>query len=1252
MAVKPYIRFVFCLIALIPLQIYSQCNINALSNGCLDDLVSFKVSSGQTITATQWDFGDGNTSTQSAPGYKYNVAKAYTVTAIVTLQNGTKCTATHNIIIHPKPISNFSVNGNSSFCFNKNKVCITDNSTPGATGNPIAQRVFLWDDGAGDNSTNPSAQKVLCHTYFQTGTYTLIMETTDDKGCIAKSSQKITVQPDYDADMAYDLTVNPSDCKFTVCFTNKTKPKDTANVSSYLWDFGDGNSNNNMVNYDSVCHVYPNSGNYTAKLIVTHKSGCSDTAFTTINITKPKINFKLKIPDSVCLGTIGQFLNDTTNNGAMYRWFIRDSATNLERPIQGLNNPIDVSFTTPGKFYIKLNILVDNCQQNGYDSVVVRCPSAGLLPLNNRLCDAGDTTYFCNSSCYYQSYNYKQIWDYGHGEACTTDTKNGINTNRNCRFSVDNNGKHLYGFTDTSKSYACFTPSLYIVDTVTGCESTGSNLVMLGMPPLDSLKVVEQVSEYCTDIGGVNSERIVNFLISGLSCNQAWNMYLNFDSARGKDMFAKVTPYPPPQFRYTYTGNPTGDVTIGFVVQNGNPTVSKSCFDTLTIKGKTCEDTVWYHHKFNMAAVPNPNVGLYDDKGCAPFNFTVRPEDTVQYGVHKIKWEWGDGTADSLELTPGDTIMPVRYHTYQKNGLYTVMLTMANTKGCSETEFLLVGLGYDNFVEYDSIVCAGDSVELKEYVSYYDKANPFWKDSARLAQPNKEKLFWDFDDGNGFVTKKPETKVVFANEGTYRVRMATEDSTACRDTFTFYIRAVKADAYIRSMKDTFYCNDNIIRFYDSSFGSPQIPGDVVVGWHWEFGDFKTPSYLKDPYHFYSSYGQKVISVAVKSAAGCRDTAYKTIYIDGPVPYFEIISDSVGCDPLKIELDNTSKRVTTWIWSMGDPANTTINTDKDSNIKFTYTPPGTYYIKLYGADSIYNPNTGNTYFCSATYPDTPLVKKVVVIPNYPVGMDIPDTICQNNPAIIKSVSASRYDDFRWWMGNGDSVFTDTETFVYIYPDAGNFRIDFKPTYAPNQWERLCIADTFKDITVIPIEADFEINPNSKEPVFYFTNKSTNAVRYEWDFGHPASGNDNKSTLKDPSHNYKTNLGTFTVCLRAYNKEECVDTVCKQVSNNYLPRLFIPNAFSPQGNDTTNLRFDIDIYLAGYYHLNIFNRWGEKVFEGFEDGEGNLDGLNWDGKHFITGSLCPSGVYFVVFEYEIVGLEGKNTYKGTLNLFREE
>ncbi|MDL5046642.1 PKD domain-containing protein [Oscillatoria amoena NRMC-F 0135] len=142
----------------------------------MDDLVSFKVSSGQTITATQWDFGDGNTSTQSAPGYKYNVAKAYTVTAIVTLQNGTKCTATHNIIIHPKPISNFSVNGNSSFCFNKNKVCVTDNSTPGATGNPIAQRVFLWDDGAGDNSTNPSAQKVLCHTYFQTGTYTLIME--------------------------------------------------------------------------------------------------------------------------------------------------------------------------------------------------------------------------------------------------------------------------------------------------------------------------------------------------------------------------------------------------------------------------------------------------------------------------------------------------------------------------------------------------------------------------------------------------------------------------------------------------------------------------------------------------------------------------------------------------------------------------------------------------------------------------------------------------------------------------------------------------------------------------------------------------------------------------------------------------------------------------------------------------------------------------------------------------------------------
>lgn len=1166
---------------------------------------------------------------------------------VVKFANGDSCTATHSVTVHPTPVAAFSVSGASSYCLNNNKVCITDNSAAGPTGNPIAKRVFLWDDGAGDNTTRPDTQKTLCHTYGQTGNYTLVIETTDDKGCIAKTTRAINIFPDYNASYQTQLNINPTTCKFEMCFENDTKPMDTLNLAGFEWDFGDGKKD--TLNLNLVCHDYDVSGVYHPRLIMKHKSGCSDTFSTVININKPTINFNLLFKRSVCAGDTVDFFNNALNPGAKYNWYVKDSSSGKEYPLGPHTNPVKYLADRPGKTYLKLNIQMDSCQKTIVDTLEVKCPVASFTARNDKLCTEGDTTYFCDETCYYQSFNHTRLWDFGHGAQCTTDTKKGINVTQNCRYSVDENPKHVFYFTDSAKKTSCFQPKLYVKDTVNGCESDVSTIVLLGRPSLDNLVIRDTGREYCTDIGD-NSGRVIQFEIKGLSCKQAWPMFMNFDSAGNPFKFEAITPDPWPGKKYTSTGDPSGDITIGFVTGNGSPDFYSSC-NTVAGPGTTCYDTIWYHHKFNIAPVPNPYVPFVSEKACAPYNFTVTLDDTVQYGVKRVIWDWGDSTADSLDIQPGDSTIPTMFHTYWKNGIYTPQITMINTRGCKETQFLTLGLGYFNAVVFDTVVCAGDSTELKEILFYYDNVTQFWIDSARIAQ-GREKLWWDFDDGKGFVKKKPGQKVVFAQEGTYHVRMASEDSTGCVDTFSFDIKAVKADAYIRAMPDTFYCNDNILRFYDSSFGSPQIPGDVVTGWQWEFGDGKTPSYLKDPFHYYSSFGEKRISLVVKSAAGCRDTAFKDIVMIGPVPKFEIITDSVGCDPVKVTFKNTSKDVRTWIWYMGDPAGTTINTDKDTSITFTYTPPGEYFIKLYGADSIYNPSTKNTYFCASFYPDTPMVKKVVVLPYFKANFEVDDTVCQNIPATFVSTSHPRYDIFRWWFGNGDSLDTIAGTIQYTYSTPGNYRVDFRPSYTPTAWERLCILDTFKNITVISIEADFDISPASEEPVFFFTNKSTNADRYEWDFGHPASGKNNTSALKDPSHNYKLDRGTFLVCLRAYNKEGCYDSVCKPVSNNYEPRLFIPNVFTPDKNDTLNKLFDIDIYKDLYYHIAIYNRWGEKVFEGFNDGKGNTDDNNWNGRHHNTGDLCPPGVYYVVFEYEILGYDERKTYNGTLTLFRED
>lgn len=1250
--ITSFVKWQLLIVALLaPVLLYGQsCQIVAKADACVGDIVSFSVTTASTPISYQWKLGAGITSTQPKPSYSYTAHGTFLVEVILKYPNGTSCTTTHSLTIHPKPINNFTIdNGSSNACFSKNKTCINDVSTPGPTGNPIAKRVFLWDDGAGDNTNNPAGQKTLCHTYLQTGTYSLLMEITDDKGCIAKSTKTVTILPDYDVSFNSNVFVSIATCKYRICLENTSTPKGDNDVVSYEWNFGDGNKVTNSSSFDTVCYDYPNDGNYFPYLKITHKSGCVDSAVTAVNVKNPEIKFNIEIPDNVCLGDAVTFFNNAINPGAEHRWFIRDSATNLEKIVGSPANPINYGTGGPGKFYIKLNILRDSCTKNGFDTLIVKGPAADFTALNNKQCTPGDTTYFCDASNYYRAYNVKRLWDLGHGAQCTTDTKKGLNVNSNCRFSVDVNPKHLYTHTGVNNKYSCFSAKLHLEDTVTKCESDAVQSVLLGMPPLDDLKITDIAKKYCVDLGGGDDDRIVSFKIEGLSCDQQWDMMLNFDSAFDSKAFKKVNPSPPPIHVYYGTSDPDGNVTIGFLVKNGNKDVYGGCNNLLPIVGQECADTVWYHHKINMEGVANPYTSVFSYKGCAPYNFTFRVDDTVQQHVKKIVWDWGDGDRDSVEYATLDSIIPVKYHTYLKNGIYTPFITLYNSRGCGETQYLSVALGFQNFVDFDSLVCAGDSIVLKEYISYYDKADTLWLDSARHFN-NKEQHWWDFDDGNGFVYKKPSTKVVFPTDRVYKIRMASRDSNDCRDTFTFFIRAVKADAHIKNMADTFYCNDNIIRFYDSSFGSPQIPGDIATGWRWGFGDGKNGSSLKDPFHFYSSFGKKRVSLIVKSKAGCTDTAFKDIVIVGPVPYFEITTDSIGCDPHRVVFKNTSERVRTWIWNMGDPNNTTITTDNDTDIVFTYTPAGTYNVTLYGADSIYNPSTGNTYFCETTYPDTPLVKQIIVIPNHAVGYDLPDTVCQNNPFIVKSISSARYDWFRWWMGNGDSIFTDTFQFSYTYQSTGNYRIDFKPTYTPTDKERLCIADTFKDIVVVPILADFDINASSRAPVYSFTNKSSNAVRYLWDFGQPSSGKNNHSTEVNAGHNYKLEKGSFWVCLYAFNKLGCVDTICKPVENDYVPRLFIPNVFTPNAIDTLNNRFDIDIIYPLYYQLSIYNRWGEKVFESEQDGEGNADVFNWNGNHYKTNSPCPEGVYFVVFDYEILGTDERKQYNGTLSLFR--
>jgi len=100
----------------------------------------------------------------------------------------------------------------------------------------------------------------------------------------------------------------------------------------------------------------------------------------------------------------------------------------------------------------------------------------------------------------------------------------------------------------------------------------------------------------------------------------------------------------------------------------------------------------------------------------------------------------------------------------------------------------------------------------------------------------------------------------------------------------------------------------------------------------------------------------------------------------------------------------------------------------------------------------------------------------------------------------------------------------------------------------------------------------------------------------------------------------------------------DSLLVKVSN---PDLLIPTAFSPNGDGVNDLFRTLNKNLSKY-NLQVWNRWGEKVYETNDPLEG------WDGIY--QGIHQPLGVYVWQCKYLFAGAPKEKTAKGNVTLMR--
>ena len=243
----------------------------------------------------EWDFGDGTTSRETNPTHTYSTAGTYTVT--LSVYNTTSIYLTVATItitaIDPALIPDVAFSADNT----NGEIPFTVNFTDASTKSPTT---WLWDFGDGETSTerNPT------HTYTTAGIYTVSLTATNASGSDTEiKTGYIEAGTDPIADFSIDSDIN------YITHTFEFTDKSLNNPTSWLWDFGDGETSTEQ----NPTHTYTGAQSYWVTLTVTNTYGTD-----TIGVDVVVVPESYPLPVFTC---------STLNKKAPYTFTFIDAST-------------------------------------------------------------------------------------------------------------------------------------------------------------------------------------------------------------------------------------------------------------------------------------------------------------------------------------------------------------------------------------------------------------------------------------------------------------------------------------------------------------------------------------------------------------------------------------------------------------------------------------------------------------------------------------------------------------------------------------------------------------------------------------------------------------------------------------------------------------------------------------------------------------------------------------------------------------
>ena len=519
-------------------------------------------------------------------------------------------------------------------------------------------------------------------------------------------------------------------------------------------------------------------------------------------------------------------------------------------------------------------------------------------------------------------------------------------------------------------------------------------------------------------------------------------------------------------------------------------------------------------------------------------------------------------------------------HLYENPGVYEVSLIVSDSLSCNLAD-----------TSYFDVVISTPTDFVPSFTYEFDCEN------LGVTTENTTGVDWltyEWDMGDGTLLTGMDVEYSYAEPGTYTVSLLAIDEGCENDSTVTAEISVYAEPLAEFDVDSF---EGCLPFtFDP--GEVTVAGATIT---WDFGDGTTGT-GPNPEHIYETPGEYTLTITAEGSEACSGTseATATVTIIAPPPIealFEV-EQSGPCEDLTLSFTNTSTgEDLTYDWFFDNG----FTSEDAAPEPQAYSSSGTYYVSLTIGEDICD--TEDIY-----------TLEVLLIDELIADDDTTFSFCPDFAAV--EVTAPDFGPGTTWMWQDEQ--TD-QTISVAGPGLYTVDVTFNNCQGTFEYEVATIPDAYEVrqwTACEDVQTVIEINAEGTD--------------YEW-----CTGEQQDFIVANEAGEY---------CYFYTDPFGCTQEGLVVLTVQDAEAMFyVPNAFTPNNDGINDVFVPVGETLEDY-HLTVWNRWGEAIFESTDQNE------PWIGNHQGGTHYVPDGMYTYTLEYTGQCSAEKVAKIGTVTLVR--